>query len=99
MRFKEYHTLVSHSYPLAWAWSTGYSVLAVGIASLLVVSLEPAAASGGVPDVMAYINGVRLPSLTRWRLLLVKLISCGFAVGSGLPVGPEGPVIHIGSLP
>lgn len=30
--------------------------------------------------------------------LIVKFISCAAAVGSGLPVGPEGPMVHIGAM-
>ena len=30
------------------------------------------------------------------QTLWVKFVSCATAVGSGLPVGPEGPMVHIG---
>lgn len=33
-----------------------------------------------------------------FRTMLVKFASCACAVGSGLPVGPEGPMIHIGAM-
>lgn len=32
------------------------------------------------------------------QTLWVKFVSCMTAVGSGLPVGPEGPLVHIGEL-
>ena len=31
------------------------------------------------------------------RTLGVKFISCCLAVASGLPIGPEGPMVHIGA--
>lgn len=32
------------------------------------------------------------------RTLVVKFLSCAMAVASGLPVGPEGPMVHIGAI-
>ncbi len=32
------------------------------------------------------------------QTLIVKFCSCVLAVGSGLPVGPEGPMVHIGAM-
>lgn len=32
------------------------------------------------------------------KTLVVKFVSCAAAVGVGLPVGPEGPMIHMGAL-
>lgn len=32
------------------------------------------------------------------RTLAVKFCSCVCAVSSGMPVGPEGPMIHMGSM-
>jgi chloride channel 7 len=64
-------------------------------ASALVVYVSPTAGGSGVPEMMAFLNGVHLPKVFNINTLLVKFLSCALAVGSGLPVGPEGPMIHI----
>lgn len=58
----------------------------------------PAAAGSGVPDVISYLNGVLLPQIFNIRVLLYKSISCLFGICCGLPMGAEGPTIHIGAL-
>lgn len=58
----------------------------------------PAGSGSGVPDVMAYLNGVMMINLFNIKTLLCKVCSCILAVAGGLPVGPEGPMIHIGAL-
>lgn len=74
-----------------------WSVLAALLSSLCCVVM-PTAAGSGIPDVMAYLNGVMFPRIFNVRNLVIKTLSCLLAVSAGLPVGTEGPMIHIGSL-
>ena len=67
-------------------------------ASGLVVYIEPAAASSGVPEVIAYLNGVHVKQIFNIRTGVVKLFSTVCSVGSGLPVGQEGPMVHMGAI-
>jgi chloride channel 7 len=81
---------------VAWLFNTSTS-LALAVAAALVVGWAPAASGSGVPEVMAYLNGVLLPRVFNVYTIVGKFVSCGLAVASGLPVGPEGPMIHIGA--
>nr|CCC96146.1 unnamed protein product [Trypanosoma congolense IL3000] len=80
-------------YVIYIAWSGLFALL-----SSLCCVVMPAAAGSGVPEVMAYLNGVMFPRVFNIRNLVVKTMSCILAVSSGIPVGAEGPIIHIGSL-
>lgn len=75
---------------------TAVALVAVGTA--VVVFIEPAAGGGGIPDVMAYLNGVHMRKAMNVKTFFVKVISCVCAVGSGLPVGLEAPLIHLGAI-
>ncbi|KAI5689071.1 Voltage gated chloride channel [Leishmania braziliensis] len=74
------------------------SVVLVSISAGVVVYFEPAASGGGIPDVMAYLNGVHLRKAMNLRTFIAKAISCICAVGGGLPVGLEAPLIHLGAI-
>eukprot|EP01060_Flectonema_neradi_P012884 TRINITY_DN19677_c0_g1_i1.p1 TRINITY_DN19677_c0_g1~~TRINITY_DN19677_c0_g1_i1.p1 ORF type:complete len:889 (+),score=106.48 TRINITY_DN19677_c0_g1_i1:172-2838(+) len=87
---------LSHLY--AWMTWAGSSIVFAVIGCVIIVYIEPRAAGSGLPQVMGYLNGVQLPKVFTVRVLVAKFLSCMFAVGSGLPVGPEGPMIHIGSM-
>ncbi|ESL09533.1 chloride channel protein [Trypanosoma rangeli SC58] len=84
---------VGRGYLIYLLWS-GVAALLSSLCCVIV----PSAAGSGVPDVMAYLNGIMFPRIFNIRTLVVKTLSCILAVGSGLPVGAEGPIIHIGSL-
>lgn len=57
----------------------------------------PQAAGAGVTLVMAYLNGNHVPNLLRLRTLITKFIGTCCSVSAGLPMGPEGPMVHIGA--
>lgn len=74
-----------------------YGVFAVAITSTVVVYYAPAAAGGGVTLVMANLNGVHIPYLLAARTLWVKILGTMAACTTGMAVGPEGPLAHVGA--
>ncbi len=73
-------------------------VLFVFISAYLVVRFAPAAAGAGVPDVIAFLNGLKMPKTVRMKTLIVKLVGVGCALGGGLVAGMEGPMLHAGAV-
>mmetsp|Transcript_46393 Transcript_46393/g.123248 ORF Transcript_46393/g.123248 Transcript_46393/m.123248 type:complete len:962 (-) Transcript_46393:183-3068(-) len=59
---------------------------------------EPASASSGIPGVIAFLNGVDVRQILTPRVLFTKYVGTISIVGSGLVAGPEGPMIHLGSV-
>ncbi|XP_035227060.1 chloride channel protein D-like isoform X2 [Stegodyphus dumicola] len=82
----------------AWLWVLAISTLFVLISSSSVVILRPSAGGSGLPEIIAYLNGTIVRHIFNVKTLGVKFLSCVFAVASGMPVGPEGPMVHLGSL-
>ncbi|KDD71916.1 hypothetical protein H632_c4169p0, partial [Helicosporidium sp. ATCC 50920] len=91
--------LVAHTHILvAWLFNLSYSLSLVLVSTYLVVNVSPEAGGAGVAEVMAYLNGCFLPRIFSARTFIVKFFSAATAVASGLPVGPEGPMVHMGAI-
>lgn len=65
------------------------------IAGALIEWVEPNAAGSGFPQLRKYFHNVSVP-LT-WRAAIVKLIGGISAIGSGFPLGAEGPSAYMGA--
>ena len=70
-------------------------LLGGAVAGALITWWEPAAKGSGIVQVMLFMRGWPIPM--GWRVAVVKLLASGIAIGSGIPVGPEGPSIQIGA--
>ena len=89
--------ILEGDFPSAWLWTFCYSSVFLIVSALLVV-YQPAAAGSGIPEIIGFLNGTRIKDIFKVQTLIVKFLSCAFAVGCGMPVGYEGPMIHLGSL-
>eukprot|EP00033_Pygsuia_biforma_P002282 GCRY01002527.1.p1 GENE.GCRY01002527.1~~GCRY01002527.1.p1 ORF type:complete len:776 (+),score=132.87 GCRY01002527.1:113-2440(+) len=74
------------------------TALVLILLNAFLVYLWPAAGGGGLAEVKAYLNGIRLPNSMNIRTLFTKVIGVTCSVASGLAVGPEGPMIHTGVM-
>ena len=86
-----------HDLFLAWVYALLLSVCFALISSAVIVFGAPEAAGSGLPAVIAYLNGSRIRYIFNFRIALAKFVSVIFSVSSGLPVGPEGPMVHLGA--
>lgn len=52
----------------------------------------------GLESIMANVSFPSGLQILNIKTFAVKFLSAATAVGSGLPVGPEGPMIHMGAI-
>ena len=93
---------------MAWIVWTGSSMVLCLMACTMVL-WQPAAASSGIPALIAYLNGVlplggkstltgKATGFRSGKTLAAKTIGMILSIPSGLCLGPEGPIIHISAL-
>jgi chloride channel 3/4/5 len=54
-------------------------------------------AGAGVPEIKTILAGFNIPGFLSFKTLVLKATGAIFAVASGLPLGKEAPLIHIGT--
>eukprot|EP00474_Spongospora_subterranea_P009228 CRZ09686.1 hypothetical protein [Spongospora subterranea] len=74
------------------------STLLSAVSAAVIAFYEPVAGGSGIPEIKCILNGVKIPRAVRLKTLFSKSIGIVFGVASGLPIGREGPMIHIGAI-
>lgn len=92
--------LVEHLQPMLGSttpWLIFPAIAALGgwLTGLLLKHVEPAAHGSGITQVMKFLSGKRVPMGI--RVAVVKLVGGIVAIGSGFPLGPEGPAVQMGA--
>ncbi|KAM3296116.1 hypothetical protein ACQJBY_038454 [Aegilops geniculata] len=91
------HLVREKRYWAGFFYFSGFNFVLTFVAAVLCVVFAPTAAGPGIPEIKAYLNGVDTPNMFGAPQLIVKIIGSICAVSSGLDLGKEGPLVHIGA--
>ncbi|PRP80735.1 chloride channel protein [Planoprotostelium fungivorum] len=77
-----------------WGICSTYAFLG----AITVAFFGPLAGGSGIPEVKGFLNGVNIRGTINIKSFIGKIISIIFSFSSCLSLGPEGPMVHIGSM-
>ncbi|CAI9731394.1 channel 2 isoform X3 [Octopus vulgaris] len=79
------------------AWVT-YSLMFILFATGFTHLVSPQAIGSGIPEMKTILRGVVLKEYLTFRTLVAKIVGLCSSLGSTLPLGKEGPFVHIASI-
>ncbi|PAV84598.1 hypothetical protein WR25_16048 [Diploscapter pachys] len=97
-RMALYEYAKQHTDYMAFGTWLGYVTILTGLASFICFAFGRQAVGSGIPEVKVIIHGFTLHNYLTLRTLIVKMITVTMAIGAGIPVGKEGPFVHIGAI-
>ncbi|KAK5982073.1 Chloride channel protein 2 [Trichostrongylus colubriformis] len=77
-------------------WS-GYAVVLVTSSAIFAHYFSPQTIGSGIPEMKTILRGFSLEEYLSFRTLISKMIGLTLSLGSGLPLGKEGPFVHVAS--
>uniref|UniRef100_A0A663M4E1 Chloride voltage-gated channel 1 n=1 Tax=Athene cunicularia TaxID=194338 RepID=A0A663M4E1_ATHCN len=79
------------------AWVT-YPLVLILFAAIFCHLVSPQAVGSGIPELKTIMRGVVLKEYLTLKAFLAKVVGLTAGLGSGMPVGKEGPFVHIASI-
>ncbi|NXY43856.1 CLCN1 protein, partial [Ceuthmochares aereus] len=92
--YRELHPNVPMQY-LVWV---AFPLALILFAAIFCHLVSPQAVGSGIPELKTIMRGVVLKEYLTLKAFVAKVVGLTAGLGSGMPVGKEGPFVHIASI-
>ncbi|KAL9890915.1 chloride channel protein 2 isoform X7 [Glossina fuscipes] len=92
-----YRDLTSQPIAQYFAW-VSLPVCLILFSAGFVHLIAPQSIGSGIPEMKTILRGVALKEYLTFKTLVAKIVGLTATLGSGMPLGKEGPFVHIASI-
>lgn len=92
-----YRDLTSQPVTQYFAW-VSLPVCLILFSAGFVHLIAPQSIGSGIPEMKTILRGVALKEYLTFKTLVAKVVGLTATLGSGMPLGKEGPFVHIASI-
>uniref|UniRef100_A0A8D3ALP7 Chloride channel, voltage-sensitive 1a n=1 Tax=Scophthalmus maximus TaxID=52904 RepID=A0A8D3ALP7_SCOMX len=96
--YKWIHGELRGNVPLQFLAWVSYPLIFILFSCLFCHLVSPQAIGSGIPELKTILRGVVLKEYLTLKAFVAKVFGLTAALGSGMPVGKEGPFVHIASI-
>ncbi|XP_058462740.1 chloride channel protein 2-like [Malaya genurostris] len=96
-RVKVFRMVPDHGF-LQYATWVSMPVLLIMFGSAFVQAVSPQAIGSGFTEIRAILRGVTIKGYLCFSTLVAKVVGLMVTLGAGMPLGKEGPFVHISSI-
>ncbi|CAA90092.2 Chloride channel protein [Caenorhabditis elegans] len=93
-----YDKMLAISSYLAFSQWVAHIVILTMFAAIFCQIVSKQAVGSGIPEVKVIMHGFKMENYLTTRTLVAKMVGLTLAMGGGLPIGKEGPFVHMGAI-